>query len=98
MAAILIVVALGVMLTRFTPFILMRSNKISEKFNSLLNGIPYATISLLVVYAFKDVDGSNLWASLVGTVVCVGLYVWKRNTIVSILVSTILYMLIFQNM
>ncbi|NLA78944.1 MAG: AzlD domain-containing protein [Erysipelothrix sp.] len=98
MAAILIVVALGVMFTRFTPFILMRSNKISEKFNFLLNGIPYATISLLVVYAFKDIDGSNLWASLVGTVVCVVLYVWKRNTILSILVSTILYMLIFQNM
>lgn len=93
----LFVIALGVFLTRFIPFILMKENDLSEKYRFLLDGIPYATISLLVVYAFKDVDQTNLLATLLGSLVCVVLYIWKRNTILSILLSTALYMIVIQN-
>ncbi len=96
MVKILFVVALGVAFTRFIPFILMRDKEISHSYKWLLDGIPYATISLLLVYALKDVTMSNLLPTLMGSLVCVFLYLWKRNTILSILISTIVYMVIYQ--
>ena len=93
----LLVIALGVALTRFAPFILMKDEQVLKKHEDLLRLIPYATISLLLVYGFKDFNVSNFWAMVFGTIVCVTTYLFKRNAIVSILLSTIVYMLIYQN-
>ena len=98
MYPILITIALGVALTRFIPFILLKDKKIPKKYENILDAIPYATVSLLVVYAFKDLDSSTLLASLVASSICIILYLWKRNTILSILLSTIVYMFIIQTM
>lgn len=92
----LIVIALTTMLTRFTPFVLFKNIKIQGKFKRVLNSLPYATISLLVVYAFKDVDKSNALPTLLSSIVCVLLYTWKRNTILSIALPTALYMFLIQ--
>lgn len=93
----LLTIALGVSLTRFIPFMFMKDAKSLDKYQGVLDGIPYASISLLVVYAFKDVNTSNLVASVLGSIVCAGLYLWKRNTILSITISTLLYMILIQN-
>lgn len=98
MYPILITIALGVTLTRFIPFILLKDKKIPKKYENILDAIPYATVSLLVVYAFKDLNSSTLLASLVASSICIILYLWKRNTILSILLSTIVYMFVIQTM
>ncbi|NLW15685.1 MAG: AzlD domain-containing protein [Erysipelothrix sp.] len=96
MYIILITIALGVMLTRFLPFLLLKNIEIPQKYEKVMNGIPYASMSLLLVYAFKDVGKHNLLETLIASLVCIGLYTWKRNTIISIVFSTIIYMLMTQ--
>lgn len=92
----LIVVALGVALTRFIPFVLIKDKELPQSLNFLLDGLPYATISLLLVYAFKDVDKSNALPTILASTVCAGLYLWKKNTILSIVLSTAIYMVMIQ--
>lgn len=92
----LIVISLGVILMRFAPFIFLKDEKLLKKHQSFLHLLPYATVSLLLVYGFKDVGNSNLLATIFGSLVCVITYLLKRNTILSILLSTVVYMFIFQ--
>ncbi len=92
----ILVVALGVALTRFIPFILIKEHELPQSLNFLLDGLPYATISLLVVYAFKDVSKYTALPTLLASSVCALLYLWKRNTILSIVVSTAMYMVMIQ--
>ena len=92
----LIVIALGTMFTRFAPFVLFKNIEIKGKYESLLHAIPYATISLLLVYAFKDVDKTTAVPTIIASTVCVLLYKWKRNTILSIVIPTAIYMLLIQ--
>ena len=50
----LFVIALATVLTRSIPFIFLKNKEIPEKFMKIIDALPYATISLLVVYCFKD--------------------------------------------
>ncbi len=97
MIVTLIVIALGVSLTRFIPFYVLKDKTPPQSMQVLLDNLPYATMGLLVVYAFKDLNTSILLASVLASGVCVVLYLWKRNTVLSILCSTLLYMVIIQN-
>ena len=89
---ILIVVALTTALLRFIPFILFKDRKLSESFSHVIDALPYASISLLVVYAFKDVNSSNLFPSIIASIICIISYHYKRSSALSITLSTIVYM------
>ena len=93
-----IVIALATMLTRFAPFIIFKNIDIKGKYQRLLNSIPYATISLLLVYAFKDVTKNNALPTLLASAACILLYSWKKNTILSILIPTAIYMFLIQTL
>lgn len=64
--------------------------------------LPYAAMMMLVVYALKNTTlsefgGVNGWMpALVATVVTSGTYVWKRNSFLSILIGTILFMVLIR--
>ena len=90
----LFVIALATVLTRSIPFIFLKNKEISEKFMKIIDALPYATISLLVVYCFKDLTMDNLMPNVLASSVCVGLYLWKNNSILSIASSTLIYMLL----
>ncbi len=95
---LILTMSLGVMATRFIPFILLKDKTIPQKYENIMNAIPYATISLLVVYAMKDVNISNFVPTLIASLICIITYIYKKNTIVSILLSTLIYMILIQNL
>lgn len=94
------VIALVTAGIRFLPFIVFRGEKqtpaIVEKLGRVL---PYAIMGMLVVYCLKGVHFAELsgWVpSAIAAAVTVGLYVWKRNTLLSIIAGTVCYMLLVQ--
>ena len=98
-AGILIaVMALGTMLLRFLPFIIFRNT--TPKYISYLGKVlPAAIIGMLVVYCLKDTsftEAPHGLPEIISTISVIGLQAWKRNTILSILCGTIIYMLLVQ--
>ncbi len=98
-AAILIVVmAIVTMLLRFLPFILF--NKGTPPYIAYLGEVlPSALIGMLVIYCLKDVsliDSPHGLPELIAAAIVVGLQIWKRNSLLSILAGTVAYMLLVQ--
>ena len=85
---------------RFLPFIVFSGGKKTPHTVLYLGKVlPFAIMSMLVVYCLKDVNFLNytsfLPAVIAGTLVAVS-YVWKRNTLISIALGTVSYMLLVQ--
>ena len=58
-------------------------------------------MSMLVVFCLRNVDflgGSHGIPELICVGVAMALHAWKRNTLLSIGISTVLYMIIVQNL
>ena len=99
-ALIVAVIALVTALIRFAPFLLFPQDRelpaIVTKLSSLL---PSAVIGMLVVYCLKGVkllSSPHGIPELVSCAFVVLLHVWKRNTLLSILGGTVLYMILLQ--
>ena len=94
----ILVIVLGTMLTRFLPFLLFPAGKPTPKLVQKLGRIlPAAVFGLLIVYCLKEVPTDFLsggYKKLIAAAVCVVLHVWKKNTFVSIIGSTVVYMLL----
>lgn len=93
-------IALGTMLTRFTPFLLFPEKKEPPKVIMYLGSVlPCAMMGLLVVYCLKNV---SLLSKPYGVpealaiLMIVVLHNWKHNTLLSICGGTILYMVLVQ--
>lgn len=92
------IMAVVTMLLRFLPFIVFR--KTVPPFISYLGQVlPSAIIGMLVIYCLKDVA----WTSapfgapeLIAATCVVGLQIWRRNSLISILGGTVIYMLLIQ--
>ena len=98
-AAILVLVMAAVtMLLRFLPFLVFR--KRTPAYISYLGEVlPSAMIGLLVIYCLKDtvITRSPFGApELIAGLTVVGLQVWKRNSLLSILGGTAIYMVLGQ--
>lgn len=94
------VISLMTILTRFLPFLLFRSEEKMPKALEYLGGVlPGAIMGMLVIYCFKSTVVTK-WPfalpEIIATVVVVALYLWKKNTLISIGVGTILYMILVQ--
>lgn len=88
------VIAFATYLTRALPFIFLKNKELPDRFSKVIDLLPYATISLLVVYSFKDLNSLTLLPSIIASAVCIVSYALKENTILSISLSTLVYMLI----
>lgn len=97
---IIIVMAIVTYLTRALPFILWGNHrKMSSMIHYLGQTLPYAMMGLLIVYSFKDLDVTVSPYGIpefLAVVVCVLLHLWKRNNLLSISGSTILYMILIR--
>lgn len=97
---IILMVALSAIITRFLPFILFRGNSENHPYITYLGSVlPYAAIGLLVVYCLKNVSfaAPSLWAPEAIAIILIAiLHYWKNNTLLSISVGTIVYMLLVQ--
>lgn len=94
------VIALVTAAIRFLPFLIFgngrKTPKLIEKLGRVL---PYAIMGMLVVYCLKGVSFTSAAGFVPALIAClvVGvLYVWKRNTLVSIVAGTLCYMLLVQ--
>ena len=96
--SIIIVVSIVTLLIRVTPFLLF-NNKESKIINYLGEVLPYAIMPLLVVYCLKSVDlfsSNHGLPEIISVLIVIIVHLYKRNTLVSILVGTVVYMLCVQ--
>ena len=100
-AALLVaIMSAATILLRFLPFLIWSGKRKTPDYILYLgNVLPPAIIGMLVVYCLKDITfagpASFLPELLAGACV-VGLQVWKRNSLLSILGGTALYMFLVQ--
>lgn len=100
-ALLTVLIAAGITAAlRFLPFLIFRDGKKMPPLAVYLGKtLPFAIIGMLVVYCLKDV---TLTAApfgipeLLGCLITGGLHAWKRNTLLSIGVGTVCYMLMVQ--
>ena len=94
------VIAFVPAMLRFLPFLLFDGKrKTPERIEKLGKVLPYAIMGMLVVYCLKDISFISVSTCLPQLIACmiVGiLYVWKRNTLISIVCGTVCYMLLVQ--
>lgn len=97
---IVIAMAAGTVITRFLPFLLFPQGKEMPKYVEYLGQtLPYATMGLLVVYCLKGVK-LLAWPfglpEFIASAAVAALHVWKKNSLLSIGVGTVLYMVLVQ--
>jgi len=94
------VIALVTVALRFLPFLIFGGNRKTPPLITYLGQVlPYAIMGMLVVYCLKDVNLSAAPFGIpeaIGCALVVGLHVWKRNTLLSIGLGTVCYMLLVQ--
>lgn len=96
----LAIMVLGTALLRFLPFIVFNGKRktpaIIEKLGRTL---PYAVMAMLVVYCLKEMtftSVSGFMPQILGCLVVAVLYIWKKNTLLSIVAGTLSYMALVQ--
>ena len=96
----ILAIALGAMLTRFTPFFLFPDHKEPPKIIGYLGKmLPAAMMGLLVVYCLKDVSFLNSphgIPEIVAIISIIFLHKWKNNVLLSIGGGTAVYMILVQ--
>lgn len=94
------VIALVTAALRFLPFLIWgegrKTPKAIEKLGRLL---PFAIMGMLVVYCLKGVSFTSASGFLPSLIACIfvwAVYIWKRNTLASIVSGTVCYMILVQ--
>ena len=100
MNAVVLVAVMAVVtaLLRFLPFLVFRKN--TPGYVTYLGKVlPPAIIGMLVIYCLKDVSLSahpHGLPELIAAVCVIGLQAWRRNSLLSILSGTLVYMVLIQ--
>lgn len=94
--------ALCTFLLRAIPFLAFRGNRnMPEWLERLSRLLPPAIMAVLIVYCLKDIAGGSLMAGLaqiLAVAVVAASYKWKHNTLCSIALGTLCYMVLLQLM
>lgn len=94
------VISLVTMVLRFLPLWVFGNGQETPKIIQYLGKVlPYAIMGMLVVFCLKGVSlfrAPFAIPELIACAVVVGLHVWKRNTAVSIVGGTVVYMVLVQ--
>lgn len=97
---LILVATLVIMLTRFLPFLIFgEKRKTPEIITYLGKVLPFAIMGMLVVYCLKDVKFLSApfgAPELIGISITAGLHIWRRNSLLSIGIGTVVYMLLVQ--
>ena len=98
--AVVAVIALVTAMLRFLPFVVFNDNRKTPKIiEKLSKSLPFAIMGMLVVYCLKEISFlsiSGFLPMLIASAVVGILYVWKRNTLISIICGTVCYMILVQ--
>lgn len=97
---LIVVITLVTMATRFLPFLIFGEKRKTPVIITYLGQVlPFAIMGMLVVYCMKDVAFLSPpfgIPELVGCVIVALLHLWKRNSLLSIGVGTVCYMVMVQ--
>jgi len=95
-----LVITLMTLATRALPFLIFGGKKQPPKAIMYLGKVlPSAIMAMLVVYCLKNVTPLTYPYGIpeaLSVVLAVALHKWRRNTLLSIAVSTVVYMLLVQ--
>lgn len=96
----IIIMALVTAGLRFAPFLIFSKGRKTPKVITYLGKVlPPAIMGMLVVYCLKDTSFVSIsgWlpALIAGTLVAAS-YVWKKNTLLSIILGTAVYMILIR--
>lgn len=98
--AAIAIMAVVTFLTRALPFLLFgRGNKVPRVVLYLGKYLPPAVIAMLIVYCLRGMtfaQPSGWVPSLIAAAAVVGLHLWRKNNLLSILGGTVLYMVLVQ--
>lgn len=96
----ILAVALGTMVTRFTPFLLFPEKKDPPQMVLYLGKVlPTAMMGLLVVYCLRNIPVSGVkggFGELIAILSIVLLHKWRNNVLLSIGGGTLVYMVLLQ--
>ena len=94
------IIALVTAITRFLPFgIFGRGGKTPEIVEKLGRVLPYAIMGMLVVYCLKSTSFTEIgmWLpQLISIIAVTAVYLWRKNTLASIISGTLCYMFLVQ--
>lgn len=94
------IMAAVTMLIRFIPFVVFGGKRKTPAVITYLGTVlPYAIMGMLVVYCLKGIsfaETKSFVPELIAGAVVVLSYVWKKNTLLSIVGGTVCYMLLVQ--
>lgn len=100
-ALIIAVTSLVTILIRFLPFVIFSGKRKTPPFITYLGKVlPYAIMGMLVVFCLKGVSVTSApygIPELIATVTVVILHIIKRNTLLSIIGGTAVYMILVQS-
>ena len=100
--AMLIILVMGLMTlaTRIIPVMIFgRGKRIPDYIMYLGKVVPYTAMGLLIVYCLKDVsvfEAPHALPEIIALSIVIGTYLWRRNTIFSVVVGTAMYMVMVQ--
>lgn len=100
--AMLIMIVMGLMTlaTRILPVLIFgRSEKVPDFILYLGKVVPFTAMGLLIVYCLKDVSiftGSHAIPEILALAVVGVSYLWKKNSILSVVAGTLVYMFLVQ--
>ena len=95
----ILIAGVATLMTRFLPFVIFKGKKIPPFLDFLGYALPAAVFGMLLVYALKDtVVLSYPFAipEVLGLIVTTAVYIWKKNTLLSIALGTVFYMFLIQ--
>ena len=82
---------------RALPFLLLNKKELPKRIEYLGNVFPMAIMATLVVYCLKSIPESacqNNLILLVGVAVTAAVHLWRKSSILSITVGTVVYMVL----
>ncbi len=95
-----LVAALITAALRFAPFLIFGTGKQPPSIITYLGKVlPFAIMGMLVVYCLKDVTFTSAPFGIpeaIGCLIVALLHIWKRNSLLSIGIGTVCYMLLVQ--
>ena len=97
-AALIGVCAIVTAALRFIPFLVFGGKRKTPDFITYLGKVlPFAIMGMLVVFCLKNVSFTASpygIPELIGVVTVAVLHIWRRNTLLSIVAGTVIYILL----
>ena len=81
---------------RWFPFVAGKSLRLSSLFALMGQALPLGILTILVIFMVLTGEGGISIAALIGVAVAIGLHVWRRNMALSLVGSTLTFIILMS--